>query len=238
MLHSLRSHVRNRLLIGLQAEDYDLLHPSLEPVSLHVKDELVRSNASIEHVYFLEQGIVSLIAISPSNERIEVGTIGREGMAGIAILHGSDRSPDQTVVQVAGSALRMPSTALRDAMEASSSLRNRLLRYMHTVAVQMAHTALANGRFTIAQRLARWLLMAHDRLDSDDIPLTHELLSLMLGIRRPGVTEALHLLEGEHLIKSKRGCVTLVDRLRLEDKAADSYGVPEAEYARVMNVQV
>jgi len=237
MLQALRSHVRNRVLNSLCPEDYDLLHSSLEPVSLLVKDELVRPNAPIEYVHFMEQGIASVVAISPSNERIEIGNIGREGMSGTAILLGMDRSPHQTFIQVAGSALRMKSSALQEATETSSSLRKVLLRYMHTVTVQTSYTALANGRFTVAQRLARWLLMSRDRLDTDDIPLTHEFLALMLGVRRPSVTYALQLLEGEHIIKSIRGHVMLLDRSRLEERAAQSYGVPEAEYARAMGIK-
>ena len=112
------------------------------------------------------------------------------------------------------------------------------MRYAESTVIQMAHTALANGRHTLTQRLARWLLMSQDRLERDEIPLTHEFLSLMLGVRRPGVTEALHLLEGEHIVKAVRGSVTILDRAKLEAVASDSYGTPEAEYARLIGNSV
>jgi CRP-like cAMP-binding protein len=128
----------------------------------------------------------------------------------------------------------MKSAALQEAMDDSPTLRKLLLRYLHTTTVQTAHTALANGRFTIAQRLARWLLMSRDRVDSDNILLTHEYLFLMLGVRRPGVTEELHKLEGERIIKGARGFVTLLDRPAPEEKANGCYGLPEREYARLM----
>jgi CRP-like cAMP-binding protein len=237
MFHPSISLIRNKLLRALSPEDLHLLHPHLDPVSLQVRDVLVEPNEPIEHVYFLEQGIASIVAISPGDQRIEVGHVGREGLTGTTVLLHVDRSPQLTFVQVAGSALRMKSSDLLEAIGASTTLNAQLLRYLHTVTVQSNYTALANGRFNIGQRLARWLLMCRDRVDSDDIPLTHEFLSLMLGVRRPGVTEHLQLLEGEHIIKSTRGQVVLLDRARLEEKAADCYGVPEAEYARLFPSQ-
>jgi CRP-like cAMP-binding protein len=119
-------------------------------------------------------------------------------------------------------------------MEASPSLRRLLVHYAHTVWVQTAHTALSNGRFTTNERLARWILMSHDRLDGDDVPLTHEFLALMLGVRRAGVTTSLHILEGEHMIRATRGNITVRDRAKLLAMAGDSYGVPEAEYHRII----
>jgi CRP-like cAMP-binding protein len=207
----------------------------LEPVSLHVRDVLVEPNEPIEHVYFIEQGIASIVAISAGNQRIEIGIVGREGMVGTSILLATDRSPHLTFVQVAGSALRIKSDVLLELLGTSGTATTLLRRYMHILGIHMAYTILSNGRFTLEQRLARWLLMCRDRLDSDDIPLTHEFLSLMLGVRRPGVTEQLQVLEGERIIKSIRGHVILLDRHRLEQIAADIYGVPEQEYARLIH---
>jgi CRP-like cAMP-binding protein len=238
MAHPMSSIIRNYLLRALSSNDLSLLQPFLEPVALNLRQVLVEPNTPIEHVYFVEQGICSVIAISQGNKRIEVSNVGREGMAGVPVIHDLDRSLHQTFVQVAGSALRMRAEDLQKAMEASPSLRKLLVHYAHTVWVQTAHTALSNGRFNTNQRLARWILMGHDRLDGDDVPLTHEFLALMLGIRRAGVTVGLHILEGERMIKATRGHITVRDRAKLEAMAGDSYGVPEAEYQRVIGSKI
>jgi len=134
-------------------------------------------------------------------------------------------------MQIGGPVLRITSEALREVMEARSTLRALLLRYAHVFMIQVATTALADARYSLEQRLARWLLMCHDR-NGDNIALTHEFLSIMLGVRRSGVTESLHTLEGERMIKSPRGLITILDRPKLEARGADSYGTPEAEYER------
>lgn len=229
-----QSSVRNRLLTALSPDDFSLLQPHLETVKLNLHDVLVEPHKPIEHVYFVESGLASVIAISPKGERIEVAPVGRDGMSGKAVLQGLDRSANLTTVQVAGLALRMPSSVLIEASDASSTLRSFLARYLYVTMIQMSQTALANGRFRINERLARWLLMCHDRLDGDDLAITHEYLALMLGVRRPGVTEAMHIFEGVGMIKATRANVRILDRLALEDEAGDCYGVPEAEYARLI----
>jgi CRP-like cAMP-binding protein len=215
-------------------EDFALLRPHLKLVSLDVQRVLVEPGQPVEHVYFLEHGIASVVAVSPSGERIEVANIGREGMAGHSIVQRVERTPLLTFIQVAGPASHLPASVLVRAMEESESLRALMLRYVQTTLIQMAFTSLANGRHTLSERLARWLLMSQDRLERDELPLTHEFLSLMLGVRRPGVTEAMHVLEGEHIIRAARGSITVLDRARLEEAAGDSYGVPEAEYERLI----
>ena len=229
-----QSSVRNRLLKAMSGDDFARLKPDLEPMVLNVKDVLVQANEPIAHVYFMEEGLASIVAISPDNERIEVGHVGREGMTGEPVLLGVTSSPNQTFIQVAGSGLRMRAEDLTAAAEASPSLRALLLRFVQTLLIQTSHSALANGRYTIQERLARWLLMCHDRMDGDDLPLTHEFLSLMLGVRRSGVTEALHALEGVQIVKAGRGHILLRDRFRLEEIAGGCYGVPEAEYAKLI----
>jgi CRP-like cAMP-binding protein len=134
---------------------------------------------------------------------------------------------------VPGSALRMDADALRQAIGQSPSLHQHLLRYIETFQVQVAYTALSHGSFTIEERLARWLLMCHDRLDGNDLPLVHEFLSMMLGVRRSGVTIAVQTLEGTGAIKATRGHIIIRDREMLEEAANGSYGVPEAEYRRL-----
>lgn len=238
MSHLPSSQIRNRLLQTLPSEDLEAFLPFLEPVTLNVGEVLVGPNSPIEEVCFIEQGIASVVAISRGDKRIEVATLGREGMTGVPLILDMDRSPHLTFVQVAGWGLRMRAEDLREVMGANSSLRSLLLHYAHTVSVQTAHTALANGRFTITERLARWILMSHDRLDTNDVPLTHDFLALMLGVRRPGVTVALHILEGEHMVRSTRGHVTVLNRGKLKALAGDSYGVPEAEYRRVIEPEL
>jgi CRP-like cAMP-binding protein len=222
----------NLLLAALSPEDRSLLR--LGPVALGQRDVLFEPNQPVEHVYFFEGGFSSEVSTNPEGEQIEVGMVGREGVSGAFVLLGLDRSPHRGFMQADGSALRITSHDLKQAMDASASLRALLLRYVNVFMIQIAATALADGRYGLEQRLARWLLMSHDRTTGDSLPLTHDFLSLMLGVRRAGVTQALHVLEGEHLIKATRGLITVLDRERLEERAAGSYGVPEAEYRRLM----
>ncbi len=226
----------NRLLLGLSVEDFSCLQPRLERVPLPLRTRLVEPSAPIKHVYFLEEGIASVVAIAPQGRRIEAGIIGREGMSGIPILLGTDRTPHECFVQTAGEGLRIRADDLQRAMAASPSLQQHLLRFVQAFMIQMGQTALANGCHTLEQRLARWLLMCHDRVDGDELSTTHEFLSLMLGVRRAGVTEMLKTFEDRGLISTRRGQITVVDRVNLEAVAGDSYGVPEAEYSRLIGL--
>jgi CRP-like cAMP-binding protein len=233
-----QSSVRNRLLRAMSPEAFARLTPHLEPVPLIVKQVLVEPNQPIEHVHFMEDGLASVVAISLDNERLEVGHIGREGMTGEPVILLIDQTPHQTFIQVAGSGLRMRAEDLAAAMEASPPLKVLLLRWVQALMIQTAQSALANGRYTIQERLARWLLMCHDRLNGDDLPLTHEFLSLMLGVRRSGVTEALHVLEGVSIVKTSRGHIHLLDRGRLKEIAGGCHGLAEAEYGRLIGVSL
>jgi CRP-like cAMP-binding protein len=225
---------RNHLLLSLSIADRDLLQPHLEPSALDLRRVLEEPHQPIPHVYFPESGIASIVAQDRSNRRIEVGLFGREGMSGSTVVTGNDRSPHECFIQVAGSAQRIPADELRSAMQRSPSLHGLLLRYVQAFLIQTAHTALANGRSKLEERLARWLLMSHDRVDGDDLPLTHEFLALMLGVRRPGVTTALHGLERHGLIRSSRSKVQIIDRAGLIEVADGSYGIPEAELRRLV----
>jgi CRP-like cAMP-binding protein len=224
---------RNLLLAALSASDLKLLLPHLKSIILAVRHEIETPNAPIANVFFIEHGIASVVAVS-SGQRIEVGLIGREGMTGTAIVLGNHRSPHETYIQVAGKGQRISAARLRTAMEASGAMRALFLKYVQAFTTQTAHTAIANGRAHIDERLSRWLLMAHDRIGGRDLALTHEFLALMLGVRRAGVTDALTLLEGENIIRAVRGKITVLDRRRLQARARDSYGVPEAEYRRLI----
>jgi CRP-like cAMP-binding protein len=224
----------NRLLSGLSGEDRALLDPHLSRVQLRLRDEVERPNRPIKSVFFPESGIISVVASGAHQKQIEIGIIGREGMTGLMIVLGNDRSPYKTYAQVAGSAQRIGADELRSAMQDSRTLALVLMRYVQAFMIQTAQTAVSNGSAKLEERLARWLLMAHDRLDGDELPLIHDFLALMLGVRRPGVTVALHSLERQGLIRPNRGSITLLDRKGLEQLANASYGVPEVEYDRRM----
>jgi CRP-like cAMP-binding protein len=209
------------------------LQPHLEPIDLELRKPLEQPNKRIDSVYFLDVGIASVVAVQAKETKVEIGLIGREGMTGVAIVLGDHRSPHSTYIQAAGRGQRMSAAELRKALAASATLQGLLMKFAHAFMVQTAHTAIANARARLDQRLARWLLMAHDRIDGNALPLTHEFLALMLGVRRAGVTEALNALEGRRLIESGRGRVVVRDRKGIERSAGESYGVPEAEYRRL-----
>jgi CRP-like cAMP-binding protein len=222
----------NRLLSRLSPEESGILRPHLEAVDLPVRTQLEARNKPIQHAYFIEHGFASVVA-NGTGRSIEVGLIGREGMTGLAIIMGSDRSPHETFMQVGGDGQRISSGKLRQLMEEIPTLHRSLLRYGHAFVVQTAQTALANGRSKVEERLARWLLMANDRLDGDQVPLTHEFLSTMLGVRRSGVTLALNVLEKQGVIQAKRGTIVIVDRARLRKISNGAYGAAEAELNRL-----
>lgn len=223
----------NHLLSALSTADFTLLQAHLIPVGLELRRSVERANKPIRHVYFPEDGIISVVAASTRDRQSEVGLIGREGMTGINVVMGNDRSPHLSYVQVAGRGQYMKADSLRQAMKESASMREYFLHFAQAFMVQTAHTAVANGRANIEERLARWLLMAHDRLDGDELPLTHEFVALMLNVRRAGVTVALHGLNRKGLVSAKRGQIVVLNRAGLETAANGLYGIPEAEYRRL-----
>jgi len=233
MAQTQSAHRRNHLLASLAPGDLAILAADFEALETPIRHVVEVPNKPISHVYFPIQGIVSVVATGPKDRKIEVGIIGCEGMSGISVVLGDDRSPNETFVQVAGSAIRVCVRTIHEAMEQSSSLRLCFSQYAQAFMVQTAHTALANGRAKVEERLARWLLMAHDRLEGDELPLTHEFLALMLGVRRAGVTTTLHFLESKKLISLDRRRIMMRNRAGLEAFANGLYGVPEAEYRRL-----
>jgi CRP-like cAMP-binding protein len=224
----------NKLLASLADGDLALLEPHLEFVTLGLRKSLERPDRRIDAVYFPEAGFASVVAVQSSGKEVEVGLIGREGMTGLPIVFGNHRSPHATYIQAAGTGTRMLATELRKAFQTSPSLRDSLLKFAQAFGVQTSHTAICNAQSKLDVRLARWLLMAHDRIGEDTLPLTHEFLSLMLGVRRPGVTQAIHALRGQGLISYRRGLITVEDRKGMQRKAGAAYGVPEAEYRRLI----
>jgi CRP-like cAMP-binding protein len=228
------SRQRNRLLAAMSPADLALVQPHLNSLVVAVRHEIERPNRRIESVYFIDAGIASVVAVQADETQVEVGLIGPEGMSGTAVVLGGDQSPHSTYIQVAGEAQWIKADQLRKAMRASDSLRTLLLKYVQTFMVQTTHTAIANARAQIDRRLARWILMAHDRTATKTLPLTHEFLSLMLGVRRPGVTEALQSLKRQKLIETGRNQITVLSRNGIEKMAGPSYGVPEKEYRRLI----
>ncbi len=228
------SRPRNRLLAALQLDDFLLLQPHLKPITLELRFELERPNRRVDDVYFIDAGIVSVVAVQAKKQRAEVGLIGCEGMSGTAVVLDSYSSPHSTYLQVAGEGQHISAAALRKAMDASKTLHKLLLKYVQAFTIQTTHTAIANARARLDERLARWILMAHDRVPGDTLPLTHEFLSLMLAVRRPGVTEALQALARQKLIENGRGYIIVRNRKGIERTAGDLYGVPEAEYRRLI----
>jgi CRP-like cAMP-binding protein len=219
---------QNRLLAAMSSGDFGLLEPMLQPLTLKTKQVLEPANKPIRHNYFITSGLASVIAIGKNGHRLEVGIIGRDGMTGLPVVLGNDRSPNETFIQVEGTGSRIAADDLRQAMRTSASLTRVLLNFVNAFLIQTSHTALSNGTATVGERLARWLLMAQDRLGGDRIPLTHEFLSLMLGVRRAGVTGALNQLDRKGVIRLCRGRIEIIDREGLINSANGSYGIPEA----------
>lgn len=225
----------NLLLTALGDADRALLMPHLTRVPLARGQILVAPNQAIEQAYFPEGGIVSIVSDMTGNRRTEAGIFGREGVSATCLLLGTDRAPHESFMQVGGStALRIDTERYLAAIAQSESLRLTLLRFVQVTLVQSAQSTATNATHRIESRLARWLLMCHDRIDGDEIALTHEFMGMMISADRSNVTVTLHILEGAGMIRSKRGRVIVRDREKLQELAGDSYGVPEAEYRRLV----
>ena len=224
----------NRLLALMGDDDLALLTGNLEPVDLPLHACVAVPDQPIAYVYFLENGIASFIARTPRGLGIEACMIGREGFTAPAMALDGDRTPHGGRIQVPGHGYRMTRAALGDAFARSPSLRKMMLRFAQVMLVQTSFTALSNAVHPVDQRLARWLLMTHDRSAGDDLPITHGTMSVMLGVHRPSVTNAIHLLEDREVVRCGRGHVTILDRTALERMAGDAYGRPEAEYHRLI----
>lgn len=226
----------NWLLAGMAPEDFQALSPDLERLDLKHHFVLEVADRRIENVYFPETAVGSIVALNAAGDQIEAGLFGREGMSAMAVVLGSDQSPNQSVIQIAGVCLRLPVDRLRDAMRDSASLTALLLAYAFSMSIQTAQTVLSDGRQTLEGRLGRWLLMCQDRIDGD-LFLTHEYMSVMLGVRRPGVTLAVQALESRGLIRASRSTIHIVDRAGLIGLAGAFYGIPEQEYRRLVRAQ-
>lgn len=220
----------NTLLSLLSAADFGRLAPDLEAIELPRKFVFCQAGEAPAYCYFPQTGVGSIVAISPEGQRAEVGLFGRDGMTPTIGALESGSHVHAIFMQIAGRGLRIPVAALAAALAQSAPMRDLFTRYGQTLATQTAFTALSNAVHHVEARLARWILMCHDRTDGQSVDLTHEFLSAMLAVRRPSVTTALHVLEGQHLIVSTRGLIVVRDREALEAFAKDAYGMPEQEY--------
>ena len=210
--NSSRSTSVNQILSRLTPADFALLRPSLEAVDLPLRKQLEARNKRVEHVYFIESGFASVVANGSGKPSIEVGVIGKEGMTGLNVVLGKDdRVPNETFMQAAGNGMRIPVADLRVAIDSSVSLHRAMLRFVHAFLAQTSRTAATNGRSKIDERLARWLLMAADRVEGE-LKLTQEFLAIMLGVRRSGVATALQALERAALISHRRGVIMILNR--------------------------
>jgi CRP-like cAMP-binding protein len=224
---------RNKLLAALPRSDFERLAPFLKPVSLTPRRVLFHARTPIEHVYFVEEGLVSVLAQIDEQRAVEVWLIGREGMAGLPVVLGGNLSPHRRVVQLGGSALRIRANDLRRAMDEIASVRKLLLRYVQLVIVQASQSGACNSSHTVQQRLARWLLAAQDRREQDLLPLTHEMLSRMLGVRRASVTECITFLERQGVLSHIRGVIKILARGTLESMSCGCYRIMKVEYERM-----
>jgi CRP-like cAMP-binding protein len=212
-----------------------VLRRQLEPVPLKARQTLVQRNALIPYIYFLESGQASVLAKVSGSEPIEVGMVGREGMTNMAF---SNKVPLETVMQVAGEAHRIEREMFIRQMQDSVHLADLVVRWQHAELIQTSFTALSHGSFTVVERLARYLLMIHDRIEGDEIPLVHDQFSFMLAVRRAGVTEAFHDLKNVGGVDTGRGKVRVLSRAALIEAARGSYGAAEAEYEKLFGYPI
>jgi CRP-like cAMP-binding protein len=227
-----KAAVGNQLLATLQPADLKALRPHFEAVPLELGRLLYKFGDPISHVHFVTSGLVSIVGANRDYRRIEVGMVGFEGLAGLDVVLGSECASSDALVQSEGTALRISAAALTACIAGSRRLHETLLRYAHVSIIQSHQTAIAAGCGKIEERLARGLLMWHDRIQDNELSATHEFLALLLGVRRQGVTVALHALEGRGWIRSTRKTVRIRDRAGLQGKAGGFYGVAEEAYRR------
>jgi CRP-like cAMP-binding protein len=220
-----QSSVANRLLRTLPAQDFARLAPALQPVDLPLGQVLFHAEAEVEAAYFVETGTISMLARLEEGGLMEVGLVGFEGMVGLPLVFGTGVSPLEALAQIPGRSLRVAAPVFRRALEESPAMMPLLLRYAQSFYAQVSQAAACNGIHNLEQRLARWLLMAHDRVEGDELPLTQEFIAQMLGVRRPGVTIVAGILQSAGLIRHRRGHVTILDRPGLESASCECYAV-------------
>lgn len=218
----------------LPREEYERILPHLEHVSLSLGEVLYESGAQMDHIYFPATAIVSLLYMMENGSSAEMGMAGKEGLVGVALFMGGDTMPNRAVVQSAGGAVRMKAKVLQDEFARGGAFQHLLLRYTQALLTQMSQTAVCNRLHGIEQQLCRWLLLSRDRLDSDELVMTQELIANMLGVRREGVTAAAGRLQEQGLISYVRGRIKILDRGGLEAAVCECYRVVKDEYDRLL----
>jgi len=229
-----RTPKQNRLLGALPAADLMRLLPHLEPVPLPLGAVIYESGGEQAHVYFPASGIVSLLYVMNDGAAAEIAVVGNEGIVGIALFMGGETTPSRAVVQSAGSAWRLEPGAIKAEFARGGALQRLLLRYTQSLITQMTQTAVCNRHHLLEQQLCRWLLLSLDRLPSNQLVMTQQLIANMLGVRREGVTEAAGRLQADGLTDYSRGCINVLDRARLEKRACECYGVVRHECDRLL----
>jgi CRP-like cAMP-binding protein len=226
---------RNRILAALPPDEWARLREHAQWVPMPLAKVVFEPNQPIEHVYFPEEGVVSIVGLVEDGSAVETATVGNEGMAGVPVFLGAMQMAGQAFVQVAGSAWRIPSTVLRDEVRRGGALAAALGRYTQALFTLVAQSSACNRKHAVEQRCARWLLMTHDRVGGDTFALTQLTLSQMLGVRRATVSEAAGALQQAGLIEYSRGRITVLDRAGLEAAACVCYAVIRAEFARLVD---
>jgi CRP-like cAMP-binding protein len=225
---------QNHLLAALPAADYERLLPHLEIVQLPLGWPVYESGSAQKYEYFPTDSIVSLLYVMENGSSAEIAVVGNEGMVGISLFMGGDTTPSRAVVQSAGEGYRITASILKTEFALGAELQHLSLRYTQALITQMAQTAVCNRHHSVDQQLCRWLLLSLDRLPSNELTMTQELIANMLGVRREGVTEAAGKLQSAGLIHYSRGRITVLDRPRLEDRACECYQVVKTEFDRLL----
>jgi CRP-like cAMP-binding protein len=230
----LGSPLDNHLLAALPKVEFARLLPHLKPVSLLLGESLSESGATMDHLYFPTTAIISLLYIMENGSTAEIGVAGNEGLVGVALFMGGETTPNRAVVQSAGGAVKIGAKELQREFALGGRFQQLLLRYTQALLTQISQTAVCNRLHSIEQQLCRWLLLSHDRLQSDTLVMTHDLIANMLGVRREGVTHAAQRLQESGLIRYIRGTITILDRKGLEAAACECYQVVKNEYDRLL----
>ncbi|HWD58983.1 MAG TPA: Crp/Fnr family transcriptional regulator [Stellaceae bacterium] len=226
--------LRNRLLAGLTPEDLAQLIEHLEPVDLLKKQVLYEVGAPLEHIYFIEEGLASVLTTMEDGATSEVGMVGPEGLVGVSALLGGLRSAQHIVMQLPGRGHHIPAARCKSVFDESPRVRAVLLRFIEDLLNLSSQTAGCNRLHSVEQRSARWLLMASDRIASNMLPLTQEFLAAMLGVRRSGVSEAAAELQRSGLIRYRRGQIVIIDRAGLEKTACECYALDKQRVERLL----
>jgi CRP-like cAMP-binding protein len=225
---------KNHLLAALPHADMERLLPSLKLVPMALGEVLYESGIALRHVYFPVDSIISLLYVMSDGASAEIAVVGNEGLIGVSLFMGGETTPSRAVVQSAGYAYRLSGQVLKEEFVRAGAMQHLLLRYTQALITQMAQTAVCNRHHSLDQQLCRWLLLSLDRLNSNQLVMTQELIANMLGVRREGVTEAAGRLQAAGLISYSRGHITVLDRPKLELRSCECYGVVKKECDRLL----